>query len=31
LSRRQILLKWEGHDRTALDWLLAESFHLMMD
>lgn len=28
LSQRQVLLKWEGHDRTALDWLLTESFQL---
>jgi len=28
LSQRQVLLKWEGKDRTVLDWLLTEAFQL---
>lgn len=28
LDRRKVLLQWEGHDETALNWLLTESFQL---
>ena len=28
LKYRQIILSWQGHDLTALNWLLAESFQL---
>ena len=28
LNRRQLILSWQGHDLTALNWLLTESFQL---
>ncbi|MEP0923433.1 type I-MYXAN CRISPR-associated Cas8a1/Cmx1 [Leptolyngbya sp. ST-U4] len=28
LSQQKVLLQWEGHDQTVLDWLLTESFQL---
>lgn len=28
LDQRKVLLRWKGHDQTALNWLLTESFQL---